>query len=100
MNKMAEGLKRKVSCDFRGDPVVKTSPSNAGGAGSSPGSGAETHMPRGQKNKTENRNSIVTNSIKTFKMVHIKKKIFFLFKGNFLGLLVRPRLVDWLKVRV
>ena len=39
---MAEGLKRKVSCDFHGDPVVKTSPSNAGGAGSSPGSGAES----------------------------------------------------------
>ena len=41
------------------------------------------HMPGGQKNKTENRNSIVTNSIKTFKMVHIKKKSFFFLKETF-----------------
>ena len=33
-----------------------------------------SHMPRGQKTKTYNRNSIVTNSIKIFKIVHIKKK--------------------------
>ena len=31
-------------------------------------------MPHGQKTKTKNRNNIVTNSIKTLKMVHIKKK--------------------------
>ena len=31
-------------------------------------------MPCGQKTKTENRNNIVTNSIKTLKMVHIQKK--------------------------
>ena len=31
-------------------------------------------MPCGQKAKTENRNNIVTNSIKTLKIVHIKKK--------------------------
>ena len=31
-------------------------------------------MPRGQKTKTYNRNSIVTNSIKIFYIVHIKKK--------------------------
>ena len=31
-------------------------------------------MPPGQKTKTENRNNIVTNSVKTFKIVHIKKK--------------------------
>ena len=34
-----------------------------------------SHMPRGQKNKTENRSNIVTNSIKTLKMIHIFKKI-------------------------
>ena len=28
----------------------------------------------GQETKTENRSNIVTNSIKTLKMVHIKKK--------------------------
>ena len=33
-----------------------------------------SHMPRGQKTKTYNRNSIVTNSIKIFYIVHIKKK--------------------------
>ena len=38
--------------DFTGSPVVKTSPSNAGGAGSIPGGGAGSHMPRGQKTKT------------------------------------------------
>ena len=31
------------------------------------------HMPRGQKHKTQNRSDIVTNSIKTVKMAHIKK---------------------------
>ena len=31
--------------------MVKTSPSNAGGTGSVPGRGAETHMPCGKKAK-------------------------------------------------
>ena len=44
-----------------GGPVVKTSPSNAGGAGSIPGQGTKEFV------------NIVTNSIKIFKMVHIKK---------------------------
>ena len=39
-----------------------------------------SHMPHGPKTKTENRSNVVTNSIKTLKMVHIKK----LFKNNFL----------------
>ena len=34
-----------------------------------------SHMPWGQETKTENRNNIVTNSIKTFKMIHIKKEL-------------------------
>ena len=46
--------------------------------------GLRSHLPRGQKNKTGNRNGIVTNSIKAivtkfnkqFKTAHIKKKIF------------------------
>ena len=33
-----------------------------------------SHMPHGQRTKTENRNHIVTNSIKTLKVVHIKIK--------------------------
>ena len=43
------------------------------GVGSIPGD-LRSDMPHGQKIKTENRNSIVTNSIKTFKMVDILKK--------------------------
>ena len=35
-----------------------------------------SHVPHGQKTKTENRSNIVTNSIKTLKMVHIKKYIY------------------------
>ena len=39
--------------DFPGGPVVKTSPSNAGGAGSIPGPGAKIpHMPWGQETNT------------------------------------------------
>ena len=41
----------KISGDFPGSPVVKTSPSNAGGAGSIPGRGAK--IPHAsQKNQT------------------------------------------------
>ena len=45
-------------------------PFNAGGVGLMPGS----HVPPVQKTKTQNRSDIVTNSKKTLKMVHIKKK--------------------------
>ena len=49
-------------------------PFSAGVCGCVPLAGElRSHMPPGQKTKTENRNSIVTNSIKTLKMVHIKK---------------------------
>ena len=53
--------------------MVKTSPSNAEGQVSTPGQGAkisEASWPK--KHKTENRNNIATNSIKTFKRVHIR----------------------------
>ena len=36
----------------------------------------------GQETKTENRSSIVTNSIKTLKMVHTKKKKILKKKSN------------------
>ena len=63
--------------DFSDGPVVKTLPSNAGGAGSIPGQGAKITYASGPKNQNiKERSSIVTNSIKTLKMVHIKKKIF------------------------
>ena len=55
--------------DFSGGPVVKTSSSNAGGAGSNPGQGAKIPHVSWPKAKTlkekENRSNIVTNSIKT-----------------------------------
>ena len=66
--------------DFPGDPVVKTSPSNAGGEGSIPGRELRSHMPQGQKTKTQNRSNLVTDSVKTLKMVHIKKHL--LIKGE------------------
>ena len=57
--------------DFPGSPVVKTVPSNAGGVGSIPGWGAKIlHV---LQPKNQNRSNIVTNSIKTLKMIHIKK---------------------------
>ena len=59
--------------DSPGGPVVKTSPSNAGDAGSIPGRELRSHMPWGQKTKTKNRSNFVKNSIKTLKMVQKKK---------------------------
>ena len=50
----------------------ETSPNNAGDEGSVPGRGAK--IPHASWPKNQNRNSIVTNSIKTFKMVKKKKK--------------------------
>ena len=60
--------------------MVKTSPSNAGSAGLI--SGREVKIPHAlwPKNQTKNRKNIVTNSIKTLKMVHIQK--IFLKKGK------------------
>ena len=60
--------------DFPGGPVVKTLPSSAGDAGSIPGWGAKLPHASGSKNQNIKRSNIVTNSIKTLKMVHIKKK--------------------------
>ena len=57
--------------DFPGSPVVKTSPSNAGCAGSIPGWGEK--IPYVQKT-SKTRSNIVTNSTKTLNMVYIKKK--------------------------
>ena len=53
-------------------PVVKTLPSNAGGTGLIHGWGPK--IPNASWPKNQNINSIVTNLIKTLKMVHIKKK--------------------------
>ena len=64
----------KGNWDFPGGPVVRTSPCNVGGAGLIPGQGAMT--PQASQPKIQsinNRSNIVINSIKTLKMVHIKK---------------------------
>ena len=58
--------------DFPGGPVVKTLPSNAGVLPLVEKLGA--YMLCSQKTKVQNRNNTVINSIKTLKMVHIKKK--------------------------
>ena len=54
--------------------MFKTSPLNAGGAGSLPGQGAKVLHDLQQKKESKDRSSIVTNSIKTLKMGHSKKK--------------------------
>ena len=56
--------------------MVKTSPSNAGVAVSMPGQGAKSDpiCLKAPKNQTVNQKQyIVINSIKTLKVVHIKK---------------------------
>ena len=52
----------------------KISPSNAGNVGSVPGWELRSHMPCSQKNKTWNTSNIVTDWLRTLKMVHIFKK--------------------------
>ena len=57
----------KTKQDLPGGPVVKTSPSNAGGVGLVSSLGAtipRASQPKSKKHK--NRSNIVTNSIKTF----------------------------------
>ena len=61
--------KKAKSGDFPSGPMVKTSPSNAGGMDSIAGQGAKIPKPRTQNS----RSNIVTNSIKTLKIIHIKK---------------------------
>ena len=60
-------VKNSVWGGFCGSPEVKTSPFNAGDLGAKI---PHASWPKNQKQKTE-----ATNSIKTLKMVHIKKKI-------------------------
>ena len=64
-----------MSRDFPGGPVVKTSPSNAGGAGLIPGWGVKIpHALKPKKDpKTYNRSNTVANSIKSQKLVHRKR---------------------------
>ena len=66
-----------IHSDFSGSPVVKSSPSSAGGVGSIPGRGTKIPFAlRCRKPKHTSRSNIVTHSIKTLKTVHIKIKSF------------------------
>ena len=67
-------IQQPYTKDFPGGPVVKTSPSNAENAFLIPGQGTRSHVPQGHKTKTKIfGGNIVTNAMKTLKMVHLKK---------------------------
>ena len=71
-NKSQKGNSR----DFLGGPVTETLPSSAGDTGSIPGQGVQiphASLPK-KKRKKANIKQYLINSMKTFKMVHIKKK--------------------------
>ena len=54
--------------------MVKTSPFSAAVAGLIPNQGAKIPHASQSKNQNVEQSNIVTNSVKTFKMVHIQKK--------------------------
>ena len=62
------------SGDFLGSPAVKTSPSNAGGAGSISGRGAKITHARGQKNKNIEQKQYCNKFNKDFKNCPRQKK--------------------------
>ena len=64
----------------------KTLPSNAEGAGSIPGRRAKIPHASWPRSQTYRRNNMVTSSIKTLKMVHIKKNFFNKKRNNFMGI--------------
>ena len=62
--------------DFHGGPVAKNLPSNGRDMVSIPGQGTKIPHASWLKNpNVDNRSNIVTESIKTLKMVHIKKTL-------------------------
>ena len=75
-------LKMPCTQDFPGGPVLRIPRFHCKSAGWIPGRGAKiSHglWPKNQNIKNKNRSNIVTNSVKTFKMVHIKN----IFKKNY-----------------
>lgn len=60
--------------------MVKSSPSNRGVPVPSLVGELRARMSPGQKTKTQNRSNLVTNSVKTSKLVHIKLSFFFFKK--------------------
>ena len=72
------GKKKAIKSSYRGfagSLVVKTSPSNIGVWVSSQVRELRCHMSLGHEIKTQNKGNILINSIKTLKMVQLKKKI-------------------------
>ena len=69
-----EGYIKVTSQDFRSRPVVKTLPSNATGTGSNPRLRAKIPRASWPTNQNLKQKKFVTNSIKTLKMVYVKKK--------------------------
>ena len=71
---LKEPAKYRYGQDFPGSLVVKTSTFNAGAVGSTPGWGANIPHALWKKKKQKTiKQNVVTNSIKAFKMVHIKR---------------------------
>ena len=67
--------KLNICKDFLDSPVVKTSPSNASGAGSIPGQGAKIPHAAGPKNQNIKQKQNYNQFNKDFKkLVHIQKK--------------------------
>ena len=71
-------LLSKLQGTFLGRPVVRTSPTDAGGTGSIPGWGAQIPHASWPKNQDVKQSNIVTNSIKTLKNIYIKEIIFYI----------------------
>ena len=84
--------------------VVKTPPSNTEGASSIPGQGAKIpHASQPENQSINSWNNIVTHSIKTFKMVHIKKifkKIFYYKKKSLCWGTSSAKMWWWLHISV
>lgn len=68
---------KKRERDFPDSPVVQTLPFNAGGAGSIPSWEAKIPHASRLRNQNIKWSNSVTDSMKTLKMVHIKKEFFF-----------------------
>ena len=66
--------KKKPHKDFPGSSVAETSPSNEEGTGLIPGWGAKIPHTSGPKHQNIQQKQYYKNSIKTLKMVHLKKK--------------------------
>ena len=73
MSLALDALNLRGLWDCPGGPEARGSPSNVGGVGLTPGWGARIpHALQPKKQIVNSRSNTVTQSIKTWKMVHIK----------------------------